>query len=159
MKIISILMISVFLWADCISDLNATKHHYQRMIDEVVGSESKLLNELNLEREVHLAILKELNIEREAQLALLAKNKLSSEVIEKKLKKGCMIIIRQGNAQFRRGMSDADFAFIIEDNSTFHIDSACWNEDGKGTFYSRAKFVKQKKKLRPLYSFFGVKKR
>jgi len=79
---------------------------------------------------------------------------LSSDKIDKALKEGCFIQIRKGNARFVRSMNNLDFAFVINKDSTFHIDSSCWNESKKGTFYKRAEFIKPAKKLSSLKDFF-----
>jgi hypothetical protein len=82
--------------------------------------------------------------------------KLTSQDVDTSLYEGCMITIRKGNARFVRSMNNKDFAFVISKDSTFHIDSGCWNKDGKRTFYQRADFIKPDKRLIPLKDFFDA---
>ena len=79
---------------------------------------------------------------------------LTSANVDISLHEGCMVIIRRGNARFVRSMNNIDFAFVIPKHSTFHIDSGCWNKDGRGTFYQRAKFIDPDEHLIPFKEFW-----
>ena len=83
---------------------------------------------------------------------------MTSERIDNALHDGCIVVIRKGNARFMRSMNNIDFLFALDKNSTFHIDSGCWNHDGRGTLYERVEYLPPVDRLSPITEFFGVSK-